>query len=43
MWYATTLMSHSAEPCTPSSEPSLIDMTNRLPSSMATIVCFTVP
>ena len=43
MWYATTLMSQSAEPCTPSSEPSLIDITNRLPSSIATIVCFTGP
>src|SRR4051794_10269144 len=28
MWYATTLMSQSAAPCTPSSEPSLIDITN---------------
>ena len=43
MWYATTLMSQSGVACTPSSEPSLIDITNRLPSSIATIVCLTLP
>src|SRR3954463_2103695 len=43
MWYATTLMSQSAEPCTPSSEPSLIDITNRLPSPIAIMVCRVAP
>ena len=43
MWYATTLMSQSGVACTPSSEPSLIDMTKTLPSSIATIVCLTPP
>lgn len=36
-------MSQSGAACTPSSEPSLIAMTKRLPSSMATMVCLTAP
>src|SRR5882757_7760455 len=43
MWYATTLVSLSAAACTPSSEPSLMDMTKSMPSSMATVVCRTRP
>lgn len=43
MWYATTDMSQSGVACTPSSEPSLIDITKTLPSSIATIVCLTAP
>lgn len=36
-------MSQSGVACTPSSEPSLIDMTKTLPSSIATMVCLTPP